>query len=81
MVSALLEQQLHQNGADLESKDGSGRTPLSLAAEKGHEVVKLLFKTGADLESKDNCGWTPLWWAAATGRDGGEATAREGRRP
>jgi ankyrin repeat protein len=39
VVNLLLE-----NGADLESKDGSnGRTPLWRAAENGHEaVIKLL---------------------------------------
>ncbi|KAN0070496.1 Ankyrin repeat-containing domain protein [Elaphomyces granulatus] len=40
MVKLLLEK-----GADLESKDCSGRTPRSWAAEKGHEaIVKLLEK-------------------------------------
>jgi ankyrin repeat protein len=34
---------LLEKGAELESKDGQGRTPLSWAAEKGHEaMVKLL---------------------------------------
>ena len=34
---------LLEKGADLESKDWAGRTPLSRAAEKRHEaVVKLL---------------------------------------
>jgi ankyrin repeat protein len=37
-LDALLE-----NGAELESKDNGDRTPLSWAAENGHEVVvKLL---------------------------------------
>ena len=50
----------------------SGRTPLSWAAEHGHDgVVKLL------LEWEDGCpcgpdirGRTPLWWAAQGGNDG-----------
>ena len=38
-----------EKGADVESKDGwRGQTPLSWAAEKGHEeVVKLLPEKGA----------------------------------
>jgi ankyrin repeat protein len=64
--------QLIEDGADLESKDDEyGRTPLSWAAENGHEpVVKLLIEKGADLESKDNeYGRTPLSWAAENGHD------------
>ena len=39
---------------DVESKDRFGQTPLSWAAEKGHEaVVKLLLEKGAELENKD----------------------------
>ena len=47
-MSALLDK-----NADIESKDRSGRTPLSWAAENGHEaVVKLLLDKNADIESK-----------------------------
>ncbi|KMK62758.1 Palmitoyltransferase AKR1 [Aspergillus fumigatus Z5] len=63
-VKALLQQPFGTNlkstdgvtpsGADLESKDGDGRTPLSWAAKNGHEVaVMQLVEKGADLESKD----------------------------
>jgi ankyrin repeat protein len=42
-----------REGADLESKDGLGRTPLSWAVERGHEaVVKLLLEKEAYLESR-----------------------------
>jgi len=51
---------------DVESKDGFNRTPLSWAAEKGHEaVVKLLLEKGAEPDAKDKDGRTPLSWAAA----------------
>jgi hypothetical protein len=51
-------------------KTRSGQTPLSWAAENGHEaVVKLLLEKGADLESKDNNGRTPLSWAAENGHE------------
>lgn len=55
----------------LDSKDGSGRTPLSHAAEGGHEaIVNLLLATeGVDMNSKDNNGRTPLSFAAKSGHD------------
>ncbi|KAH7000722.1 ankyrin repeat-containing domain protein [Ilyonectria destructans] len=59
---------LLEKGADVEAKDEYGRTPLSWAAEDGHEdIVKLLFEKGADVEAKDKHGGTPLSRAAAKG--------------
>jgi hypothetical protein len=56
---------LLDKGADLESKDKEGQTPLSWAARNGNgAVVKLLLDKGADLELKDRYGQTPLSWAA-----------------
>jgi ankyrin repeat protein len=40
---------LVKNGANLESKDGSGETPLSWAVGNGHKAVaRLLVEKGAD---------------------------------
>ncbi|KAG4279189.1 hypothetical protein FPRO04_13663 [Fusarium proliferatum] len=49
--------------------DKQGRTPLSWAAENGHEaVIKVLLNNDADVESKDAYGRTPLSLAAERGR-------------
>lgn len=45
-------------------KDGYSRTPLSWAAQNGHEVVvRLLLAEGADRTMKDSSRFTPLLWA------------------
>jgi ankyrin repeat protein len=67
-----MAERLLEKGAQLESKDGTGRTPLSCAARNGHEaVVKLLLaKDGVDPDSKDaRYGQTPLSWAAENGHE------------
>jgi len=56
---------LLENGAELETKDKNGRTPLLWAVIDQREAeVKLLLEKGADLETKDKDGQTPLLWAA-----------------
>ena len=53
---------LLKKGAEIESKDNQGRTPLSHAAGTYGELdnVKILLEKGADIESKDNERRTPL---------------------
>ncbi|KAH7008755.1 ankyrin repeat-containing domain protein [Ilyonectria destructans] len=59
-----------QTGINIDAKDSHGRTPLSWAAEHGHEaVVRLLFDRGAHIEAADEVGQTPLSWAAAKGHE------------
>ena len=62
MVKLLLD----TGEVDINSRDYSSRTPLSFAAQGGHEtVVKLLLDTGeVDVDSRDNSGRTPLSFAA-----------------
>lgn len=49
VVKLLLEQ-----GAECESRDKDGQTPLALAAKNGHEaVVKLLLEHGADINAQN----------------------------
>jgi len=51
-------------GADLNTKNKDGGTPLHNAAWKGHvEIAKLLIVKNADVNAKDVEGQTPLDWA------------------
>lgn len=49
----------------------SGRTPLSFAAQNGHNsTIKLLVGTGkVEYDLRDNSGRTPLSFAAENGHD------------
>jgi ankyrin repeat protein len=59
-MSSLLGRRLERRH-DVNAKDKNGRTPLSWAAQNGHEaVVKLLLDNSSDVDSKDNADRTPL---------------------
>ena len=59
-------QVLLEAGADLEARDGNGRTALhsASAAIEGREAVEFLLHAGADLEARDGSGRTALHIAA-----------------
>ncbi len=53
----------------LEARDARGRTPLHLAADRGHaDVAEALLAAGADANAKADDGSTPLHLAAEGGR-------------
>lgn len=60
-----------EGGKSVDSKDDGGQTPLSWAAERGHEaVVKLLVdRPDVTADSKDYTNRTPLSWAAEKGHE------------
>jgi ankyrin repeat protein len=53
------------DGADVNTKNVLGYTPLHFAAEQGHnEIVELLIANGADVNARNQWGRTPLHQAA-----------------
>ncbi|KAF7169918.1 hypothetical protein CNMCM5623_002469 [Aspergillus felis] len=54
---------LLDNGANPDSVDACGWTPLHSAASKGLNMVSLLFEYGADANIRDTQGCIPLHWA------------------
>ena len=54
-------------GANVNSKDKYGRTPLHRAACFGDSTIELLIKYGANIDSQTNTGVTPLMEACLTG--------------
>ena len=58
----------HGAGADVNTRDDKGSTPLYLAAENGRlQVVRMLIEHGANVGAEDNQGKTPLHGAAEYG--------------
>ena len=56
--------------ADLEARDGEGRTALLLATRANDvEIARLLIAAGADVNAKDGIRDTPYLYAGAEGRD------------
>jgi hypothetical protein len=56
------------HGANVDSRDGSNKTPLHWALENGHlEVVRFLLAHGANVDSRDSSNKTPLHWASENG--------------
>ncbi|KAL4789263.1 ankyrin [Aspergillus venezuelensis] len=62
--------QVLENQTCWDGRDSDGRTPLSWAAENGHQAIaELLLEKGASVTSRDNYGRTPLSRAAGKGHE------------
>ncbi len=62
--------ELLENGVDIETKGGYGKTALMNASSEGHEsCVQALLDAGADIEAKENEGMTALIYASDKGHD------------
>ena len=66
---AALVQQLLRDGADLNGRDGRGRTPI-MAATHGNRpaIVQILVQAGADINLQDEIKDNPFLYAGAEGR-------------
>jgi ankyrin repeat protein len=64
-IDASKVQDLIKRGADVNSKNNYGQTPLHRAlGNNAIEIAKLLIDAGADVEAKNNYGLTPLHLAS-----------------
>ena len=58
-----------EGGRPVDCRDSSGRTPLIIAAQKGHrDLCAALLQHGADIDAKDSNGNTALALAQGSGR-------------
>ena len=61
---------LVESGANIEAVDGSGMTPLHVAALTGHQdAAKYFLSLGAAVNAKDANGHSPLYWAKWSATD------------
>jgi ankyrin repeat protein len=68
---AVALQTLISKGADVNTRNEIGETPLLRAVYNGNaKIVEVLVTGGAEKNSKDKNGWTALMWAVNDGRDG-----------
>ncbi len=67
-ASAVIETLL-EYGADPDTKDRLGQTPLHWAARRAPRVIKLLVDAGANIDATDRDGRTPLHWAVLAHQD------------
>ena len=59
---------LRLHNVEVDTQNGDGRTPLSLAAELGHcNIVRILLRCGAKRGVKDNKGQSPVDYASRHG--------------
>jgi hypothetical protein len=73
---------LLSKGANVESKDKDGRTPLQWAARNGHaESVAALLEGGAKADTRDRLGWTAFGLAVVSSAPGRDAVLKELPRP
>ena len=64
---------LIDNGADINFRNSDGKTPINVAAEKGHtRVVELLIKRGANYTIVDNLNQSPLTVACRNSKYGAD---------